>query len=359
MVFLAAILGLAGCAQDERAAAPSIDPGLAAQIDSIVDRASAKGFGGQLVIMKDGAAAYDRAAGFADVDENVPVTKETLFQVSSMTKFFTAVLALKAVEDGELRLDDDAAKLFAGTPLAARDFTLREILDHRSGLRSTYAAESESDKSGALVAIAKANMDNVKDGEFHYSNDAYDALAIALERVYGRSYESLFREKIAAPAGLSHFAFWGEADVDDPNVRGQPLTPTPDPLKGRNYGMVGSAGLMISAGDLARFRRAIDEGRILGPAMLAELNAPREKISIGSVLYGAFLVDTPLGPALSARGAEDWGDNSYLNAYPDCNLIVAVVTSRGPAENSGKPLFRDQIIKAAEQTLAPTCGDPK
>jgi CubicO group peptidase (beta-lactamase class C family) len=324
--------------------------------DSIIEAAAREGFAGQLVVMRSGAVVYERAAGSADIAGRIPVTVDTLYQVSSVSKFFTAALALKAVEDGELALDERAATLFAGTALESRDFTLEEILSHHSGLRSTYAAEHESEPSRALDAIAKANERNLKDGDFHYSNDAYDALAIALERVYEEPYEAIFRAKIARPAGLSNFAFWGESDVDDPHLRGQPLRPTPAELKGRNYGMIGSAGLLISASDLVRFRKALDDGKIIGPQMLGELNKPRGDLSIGEVLYGAFRVDTPMGKALSARGAEDWGDNAYLNAYPDCDAIIAIVTSRGPADDSGKPLFRVQIIEAVEEKLAPECA---
>ncbi|MEZ5921872.1 MAG: serine hydrolase domain-containing protein [Parvularculaceae bacterium] len=331
----------------------------APEFDAIIDNAVAEGFAGQLVIMRGGRVIYDRAAGSADLAGNVPVTPETLFQISSMVKFFTAVMTLKAVEEGRLNLDDSAEKLFSGTALASRDFTLRDILDHHTGMRSTYAAEKQFDGEKAIEAIAAANKVNPKDGAFHYSNDAYDALGAALERIYGKPYEEIFREKIAAPAGLSHFAFWGDAVWDDPHLRAQPLTPTPAELKSRNYGMIGSAGVLIAAADLVQLRKALNDGKIIGPEMLAELNEPRGKISIGDVLYGAFLVETPMGSAMSARGAEDWGDNSYLNFYPECDAIIAVATSRGPAESTGKPLFRNQIIKAVEEKLAPECSARK
>jgi hypothetical protein len=77
---------------------------------------------------------------------------------------------------------------------------------------------------------------------------------------------------------------------------------------------------------------------------------------LGQATFGAFLIERPgLGRVLSARGAEDWGDNAYLNDYSDCGVIVAIVTSRGPAENSGRPLFRDSMIEAIERRLEAEC----
>jgi CubicO group peptidase (beta-lactamase class C family) len=336
------------------------DSALAADINPIVDAAVSDGFGGQVAIMRDGVIAYDRAAGFADTAQTVRVRTDTLYQVSSMAKYFTAVMVLKAVEEGRLSLSASAADLFPGTALAGRDFTLADLLAHRSGLRSTYAAERETEAGAAIAAIAAANKENPKDGEFHYSNDGYDLLAILLERIYGKSYEAIFRENLAAPACLKNFGFWAEAAINDPNVRGQPLEEAAADLHNRNYGMIGSAGLLITARDLILFQRALAGGRILSDASLRALYAPRGKISIGDALFGSFLIDSPsLGAAISVRGSEDWGDNSYLNDYRRCDIQIAIVTSRGPAEDSGKPLFRDQLIGPIEEKLASRCVTAK
>lgn len=326
-------------------------------LELILAEAAADGFGGQIALMRGGEIIYSGAAGFADNARRVPVREDTLYHVASITKFMTAILTLQAVEEGKLSLDDPASALFPDSPLALREFTLRDLLDHRSGLRSTYAAEDERDAGKAVKAIAEANAENPKDGDFHYSNDGYDLLAILIERAYGAPYETVFREKIAAPAGLQHYGFWGEAAISDPAVVGQPRRKIPRKLKRRNYGMIGSAGFLISAGDLVRLRRALDAGEIISAPMLAELNEPRDEISIGRVLYGAFLIDAGLGPAISVRGAEDWGDNAYLNHYLACDLNVAVTTSRGAPEEEGASLFRDRIIREIEESIAPLCAE--
>jgi CubicO group peptidase (beta-lactamase class C family) len=353
---LAFILLTAAC-QSAPAANGMRGSGLAAELDPVIDAAVADGFAGQVAIMRGGALVYVRAAGFADLAGIIPVTNDTLFHVASLTKYFTAALTLKAVEDGRLSLDSPASTVFAGTKLAERDFTIGDVLSHRSGLRSTYAAETTHDASAALDAIAAANAANLKDSAFHYANDGYDLLAILLERLYAQPYESLFRAMLAAPAALQHFAFWGEAALTDPLVRSQPLEAHPAALLTRNYGLIGSAGLLITAADLVHWQQALQTGRVLSGEALAELYKPRESVSIGETLYGSFLIESPrLGPAISARGAEDWGDNAYLNDYTECGFIVAIVTSRGPAEGSGKPLFRDRLIEAIEGKLASRCA---
>jgi len=82
-----------------------------------------------------------------------------------------------------------------------------------------------------------------------------------------------------------------------------------------------------------------------------DLYAPRGDTSIGKATYGAFLVEHPtLGSTITARGFEDWGDNAILNHYLDKNIIVAVVTSRGPPEGEGEP-YRNRISAEIEKIL--------
>lgn len=333
-----------------------LDPSLAAAIDPIIDAAVAEGFAGQIAIARGGAFVYRRNAGSADLAGAVPITDATLFQLSSMTKYFTAVMTLKAVEEGRLGLGDPVRPLLGGATVATPQTTIADLLSHQSGLGSSYAAETAADSGAAVAAIAAEPFDAARAHAFHYSNDGYDLLAVILERLYGQRYEDIARTKIVAPACLDHVGFWGEVDHHDPQVRAQPLTAENDRIQARNYGMIGSAGFLATAADLVSFQHALNAGAVLQPSMLAELRAPRAAASIGQVLFGSFLVDRPgLGRTIGARGAEDWGDNAYLNDYIDCGFTLAIVTSRGPAENSGRPLFRDSITPEIERVLAPRC----
>ena len=78
-------------------------------------------------------------------------------------------------------------------------------------------------------------------------------------------------------------------------------------------------------------------------------------MSLGQAALGAFLIDHPdLGKVLSARGYEDWGDNAILNHYLERGMILAVVTSKGPAEEPGRrpSPFRTRLAQAVEEILA-------
>lgn len=334
------------------AAATAIDQDLSAKIDVIVEAAVEDGFAGGVAVVRDGALVYSRVAGFSDAAGRTAVSEETLFHVASVTKYLTAIMALKAAEQGRLDLGAPLGVYFPETRLAARGVTIRDLLAHRSGLGTSYVAEAHSDAASAVAAIDAAEFDESKAGSFHYSNDGYDLLAIILERVYDAPYEEIARYLVLAPACIDEAGFWGETDLTDAAKVGQPLNEVRADLRRRNYGMIGSAGLLITARGLARLQSALAGGYILGEKSLKELFAPRGDVSIGEATYGAFLAPTDkLGPVLNARGFEDWGDNAIMNHYLDKAIIVAVATSKGPAEGAGAP-FRNTISQAIEAVLA-------
>lgn len=93
-------------------------------------------------------------------------------------------------------------------------------------------------------------------------------------------------------------------------------------------------------------------GRVLSDQSLAELYKRRAPVSIGEALYGSFLIDSPPPWACDQRARRERpGHNAYLNDYTECGFIVAIVTSRGPLEGSGKPLFRDRLIDTIEDNF--------
>lgn len=357
MAVLAALAGPAtaratdsACTGIERRA----NAALAGRIDAIVDAAAAEGFAGGVALVVDGALVYERVAGSADRRGRVPVTSDTLFHVASITKYFTAVAVLAAVEDERLRLGDEVGELLATPRLGGLGVTVEDLLTHRSGLGSSYAAEGETTAAGALEAIDAQPVDAAQAGGFRYSNDGYDLLAVLLERVSGRPYEEAVRGRVLARACLDRPRFWAEVDLADPSSVGQPLRTVSRGLRRRNYGMLGSAGLLITAADLAIFQHALINGAVLSRGSLDKLTAPYGEVSIGRAALGAFLIDHPkLGRVLSARGYEDWGDNAILNHYLDHGAVLAVVTSRGPAEATGRPPFRSSLSSAIEELLVP------
>lgn len=364
-LFIGLLFGAVACTttpqaeQPPRCAAPRVatDANVQHALDAAIDRAVADGFAGQVAIMRGDTFIYRRSAGSADLAGAIPVTDDTLFHVASISKYLTAALILRAAEEGRLSLDAPLSQFAPGTAIAARGATVADLLAHRSGLASSYAAEAHTDADAAFAAIDAVEVDPARVGTFRYSNDGYDLLGIIAERIYGERYETILRREVLARACVERAGFWGEGRLTDPLYRSQPLSQPDAPLMARrNYGMIGSGGLLITAYDLAAYQQALRTRRVLSHDSVEQLTAPRGATNIGQATYGGFLIEHPqLGRVLSARGYEDWGDNAILNEYLDCNVIVAVVTSRGPPEPASAA-FRNQLSQAAETALAPLCA---
>ena len=327
------------------------DHQISTELDPVVDAAVEDGFAGGVAIMRANEIVYSRVAGYTTVGGKTPVTTDTLFHVASVSKYFTAVATLYAAEENLIATSDPIKYLLSESRIAERGATISDLLAHKSGLGSSYVAESETELLAALEALATAPIDKEKIGRFRYSNDGYDLLAILLERAYKRPFEAVVKSNVFSPACLARPRYWGTVDSSDPTLVSQPLTELSADFRKRNYGMLGSAGLLITAVDLLVFQYLLANGSIISQASLDELYAPRGDTSIGKATYGAFLsVHPQLGSTISARGYEDWGDNAILNHYRDKDIIIAVVTSRGPPEGEGEA-YRNRISAEIEKML--------
>ncbi len=333
-----------------------IEANLVTLLDPIVDSMAERGFAGQISIMNDGIIVYERETGFSDRRRSHHVSNETLFHTASITKYFTAALALSLVDDGIISLDGSIRPYVEGTEFAELDLTFLDLLAHRGGLGSTYAAEGIERVERALRALERTDRFPEDRGIFRYSSDGYDLLGIILERVTGHSIENLYHENLLTPACLENTLLWSEVDITDTRKIAQPLWNVPRRLRSRNYGLLTSGGLYSSAHDLVAWQYALNSGDILSNESLTEMFMPRDPMSLGQSTLGGFLVEnTLLGETFTVRGTEDRGDNAILNEYRDCALVIAIVTSRGPDRRTGQPLFRDQLLNQIEPVLTGRC----
>ncbi len=158
-----------------------------------------------IAVVKDGRVIKDAGYGFANLEHDVKVTPETVFQSGSIGKLFTAALVMLLVEDGKLKLDDSVAQYLPDVPESWRKITLRHLLTHTSGLREDdpaidlKKAYSEEDLLRSAFAIAP---DRAPGEKWSYSNLGYQVLGFICSRVGGRFYGDQLQARIFAPLGM-------------------------------------------------------------------------------------------------------------------------------------------------------------
>ena len=164
-----------------------------------------------LAVAQDGDLVYTRGYGYANLDYDIPVTPQTVFDVASVTKQFVAAVANMLALDGTVSLDDGVRQWLPELPEYASPVTLRHLIYHAGGLRDYLnlfplagAGDYYSVSREQLLAMMSRQHEPVfAPGErYEYSNTGYMLLAHALERAAGKSVGELARERIFEPLGM-------------------------------------------------------------------------------------------------------------------------------------------------------------
>ena len=257
---------------------------LPAQIDAIV---ADTGFVG--VVRVDTAAGTHAAGyGMANRAYGIPNTPDTRFGLASGAKTFTALTVLSLVEDGGLSLATTARLLLGeDLPLIDGSVTIEHLLTHRSGIGDYLDEEVETDFNEYLMTVPVHQLLTTEDylavlggfpqkfspGErFSYCNGGFVVLALLAERAAGVPFHDLVDQRVCTPAGLTATAYLrsdelpGDAAIGYLHDDGLRTNLLHLPLRG-----TGDGGIYSTAADLHRLWTALYDGRILSPAMLAEM----------------------------------------------------------------------------------------
>lgn len=297
---------------------------LDAYFDSVEGR-----FMGSVLIQKGGRTVYQGSFGYADVENRIPATSETLYRIGSITKTFTAVLVLKAAGEGRLALGDPLEKYFPDVRIAnAGQITLDQLLQHRSGLRDitndmpedfmTYHTQAQT--RGQMVGrIAAAGTNFPPDSTYRYCNDGYILLSYILEDVYGKPYAEIVDEMIVRPLDMRQTRYSETIDPQGGDARSYFLADGWVPAPETNASIAVGAGALISTpSDLAKFGTALFGGSF-GPGILEQM----EQLKDG---YGRGLTTFPKEGSICYGhiGAIDgfWG---LLASFDD--ILITVCTN--------------------------------
>ena len=173
-------------------------------------------FSGAVLVAKDGKIVLRKGYGFADVETRTPYTSETLQDVASVTKMFTAMAALKLRDQGKLRLEDSICNYLDDCPEIWKAITIQHLMRHTSGIpdyedklelgSGKYLAfMSRSDATAKIFADAKRLPLDFKPGEkFSYSNTGYIVLGYVIQKASGQPFAEFVKKAVLQPAGMKH-----------------------------------------------------------------------------------------------------------------------------------------------------------
>ena len=167
-------------------------------------------FMGSVAIAQGGKLIYSKSVGFADVEQGLKASDNTKFRIASITKTFTVVLSLKAVEENKLSLNQTIDKWFP-TIGNADKITIEHLLYHRSGLHNHVDELVNSGRhtqpiteKEMIEVIIKNGNDFEPDTRMAYSNPNYILLTYILEKIYEQPFSKILEEKVTNPIGLKN-----------------------------------------------------------------------------------------------------------------------------------------------------------
>lgn len=331
------------------AQAPDADPadGLVAILDTIfLPFAGNDGPGCAVGITRRGFSDTFRAYGMADLEHNVAITPETVFEAGSVSKQFTAAATILLALDGELSLDDDIRDYLPEVPGYGETITIRHLLTHTSGLRdwgSVAALEGWPRGSRThthehmLDIVRRQQALNYPPGQhYSYTNTGYNLQAVLVERVSGMPFADFSRQRIFGPLGLEDTQ-WRDDYRRIVKGRAQAYSPADDGVRiNMPYEDVhGNGGLLTTVGDLLKWTATLETGELAGQPLLEEMHRRGTLRNGRRISYASGLVvgEYKGVPEVSHGGATA-GYRAYLARYPDQGAAVALLCNTAGANAS-------------------------
>jgi CubicO group peptidase (beta-lactamase class C family) len=262
---------------------------LKTQVDSFLQsRISTSRFSGTVLIGRDDAVVYERAAGMADREQGRPIDPDTRLEIASATKLLTRIAILQLAEAGKLALTDTVGKFLPDYPnsIVRSQVTIDQLLNHRSGIGSfwnqAYLARVADIRSVTdyLQLFQKDSLLFAPGTGQAYSNGGYVVLGAIIERVSENPYHDYIKERILQPVGMTRTGPYDRRAKIPNTAIGYTAQPLGVPMPG-DPRLAGPAGPRPSqpsqpgAAGQPRLRILGPDGRELSPEEAEEARARR------------------------------------------------------------------------------------
>ncbi len=245
-------------------------------------------FMGSVAVSRNGTIIYSRSTGYADFENKIKADDNSRYRIGSISKTFTTVLVMKAMEQNKLALDQTIGKYFPSIKNAGK-ISVENLLYHRSGIHSftsdsaylTWNTQPKTEKE-MIDIISRAGIDFEPDTKSEYSNSNFVLLTFILEKTFNLPYAALIQEYIVKPAGLSNTSLGGKINTSKKDCKSykyldtwvaEPETDISIPL--------GAGGIVSTPGDLVKFSDALFGGKLLSSESLEKMKTVKGQYGMG------------------------------------------------------------------------------
>lgn len=291
-------------------------------------------FMGSVAVSKEGKLLYTKTVGYADYANKIKATDDYKYRIGSISKTFTAVLVLQAVEQGKLTLETTLDTYFP-TIKNANKITVAHLLNHTSGIHNFTDDASFLDwntkrktQQEMVSIIEKGGSDFEPNSKPSYSNSNYVLLTYIIEKVNKDSYAEILQKNIIKPLNLKNTYLGNSIQVQNNEVKSYSYSDGWKLETETDLSIPVGAGAVVSnPKDLILFSEALFGGKLLQPSSLKIMKTFKES-------YGSGLFEFPFSEH------QGYGHNggidgfSSIFSYFDTDKITYAMTSNGANTNT-------------------------
>jgi D-alanyl-D-alanine carboxypeptidase len=304
---------------------------------------SDEGFSGAMLVAYNEEILWEAAFELADQSQNIPNQTDTLFNLGSMNKMFTAVAIMQLVEQGKLSLENRIGDVLPDYPntKVAEVVTIHHLLTHTSGLGDVFTEEFAANphqyrtNADFLSLFVNEPLLFEPGEEFSYSNAGFVVLGQVIEQVSGLSYYDYIQQNIFDPSGMVNT---GSFEVDA-NVPGLATGYTTRDFFGNNTGiLISNTALLPGRGfaagggystvkDLLHFRNALLGFELLSPESTELLLAGKARMGEYTLYAYGFMDRLVAGERVVGHTGGCPGVCSFLYMYPETGYTIIVLSN--------------------------------
>lgn len=374
-LFACLIVGLPGmlpaAAENPKPAASAVSPATTAAIDAYINaemkKASIPGLA--LAIVRNGKIELAKGYGYANLEHQVPVGTDTIFQSGSMGKQFTATAVMMLVEAGKLKLDAPVGTYLPGVPASWKNITIRHLLNHTSGLTDYpegFDYRRDYSEAELLKQIEATPLAFAPGTQWQYSNLGYVTLGILIGKVTGHFYGDFLAERVFAPSGMKTARIISESAIVPHRAEGYQLKDgklAHQDWVSPSLNTTADGSLYLSLLDLVHWDETLYSEKLLKSASLQQMWTPTQLSSGEKIPYGfGWSVKSVDGHHLVEHGGAWQGFRTHIARYTDDKLSFIVLANSAQADATGiahkvAALYNPQLKVQSYPAIADTEPD--
>lgn len=178
------------------------------RLTNYLEACQTNGFNGSVLIVRNDSIILNKGFGLANMEDTVPNTPETVFDICSVTKQFTGATILKLEEEEKLKVTDSLGQYFKNIPSDKSGITIHQLLTHSAGFDHGIGGDFDHIPQDDYFKELFDGQLLFKPGtKYSYSNSGYSILGRIIEIVSGKSYEAYLREKLFNPSGMQETGY--------------------------------------------------------------------------------------------------------------------------------------------------------